>query len=64
MSQSDETYTPIILPEDIMDAVKALSQKLGESPRDIIIAAVDHFTRIPDERRRAVMKGTSLRRRG
>jgi hypothetical protein len=64
MSQNDETYTPIILPEDIMDAVKALSEKLGESPRDIIIAAVDHFTRIPDERRRAVMKGTSLRRRG
>jgi hypothetical protein len=64
MSQSDETYTPIILPDDIMDAVKALSEKLGESPRDIIIAAVDHFTRIPDERRRAVMKGTSLRRRG
>jgi hypothetical protein len=47
-----------------MNAVKELSDKMGESPRDIIIAAVDHFTRIPEERRKAVMKGTSLRRRG
>jgi predicted transcriptional regulator len=64
MSQDHEEYRPILLPDDLMEAVEELSQKLGESPRDIIIAAVDHFTRIPDERRKAVMKGTSLRRRG
>jgi predicted transcriptional regulator len=54
---------PIILPDDLMDAVKELSEKLSESPRDIIIAAVDHFTRLPEERRKAIMIGTSMRRR-
>lgn len=64
MSQDHSESQPILLPDDLLEAVTDLAEKLGESPRDIIIAAVDHFTRIPDERRRAVMKGTSLRRRG
>lgn len=61
MSASDESL--FRLPDDLVDAVKALTEKYGESPRDIVIAAVEHFTRLPDERRRAVLKGTSMRRR-
>jgi len=61
ISQSDDRA--IRLPDDLADAVKELSQKFGESTRDIVIAAVDHFTRLPDERRMAILKGTSLRRR-
>jgi predicted transcriptional regulator len=64
MSKDHSESQPILLPDDLLAAVKDLAEKLGESPRDIIIAAVDHFTRIPEERRKAVIKGTSLRRRG
>lgn len=64
MSQNHSKSQPILLPDDLLEAIQELAEKLGESPRDIIIAAVDHFTRIPEERRKAVMKGTSLRRRG
>jgi len=64
MSQNQSKSQPILLPDDLLEAIQELAEKLGESPRDIIIAAVDHFTRIPEERRKAVMKGTSLRRRG
>jgi len=54
----------IILPDDLVVEVDKLAHELGETPRDIVIAAVDHFTRIPEERRKAVMRGTSIRRRG
>jgi len=64
MSQNQSKSQPILLPDDLLEAIQELAEKLGESPRDIIIAAVEHFTRIPEERRKAVMKGTSLRRRG
>jgi len=64
MSQNQSKSQPILLPDDLLEAIQELAERLGESPRDIIIAAVDHFTRIPEERRKAVMKGTSLRRRG
>ncbi|HTY21949.1 MAG TPA: hypothetical protein VMC85_02395 [Desulfomonilaceae bacterium] len=52
------------LPEDLMDKVEELSARLGESTRDIVVAAVDHFLRIPDEQRKASLKATSIRRRG
>ncbi len=52
------------LPEDILEQVRDLSESLGEPPREIVIAAVEHFTRIPDQQRKAVMKGISIRRRG
>jgi hypothetical protein len=52
------------LPEDLMEAVERMSLKYGESPQDIIIAAVEHFTRIPEEQRKAVLRGVSIRRRG
>lgn len=63
MSSTAADEVPIRLPDDLVDAVRELSEKLDESPRDIVIAAVEHFTRLPDERRRAILKGTSLRRR-
>jgi predicted transcriptional regulator len=64
MSDRTQKDEPILLPDDLIKAVEILSEKLGETPRDIVIAAVDHFTRIPEQQRKAVIKGTSLRRRG
>jgi predicted transcriptional regulator len=63
MSDSTTDESLFELPDDLVTAVRELSEKLGESPRDIVITAVDHFTRLPDDRRRAILKGTSLRRR-
>ena len=52
------------LPEDLVENLAQMSERYGESPRDLIIAAVEHFTRIPEEQRKAVLRGVSLRRRG
>ncbi len=52
------------LPEDLVEKLDSMAERYGESSRDLVIAAVDHFTRIPEEQRKAVLKGTSLRRRG
>jgi predicted transcriptional regulator len=60
-SNMDPTFR---LPDDLVEEVNKLALELGETPRDVVIAAVDHFTRIPEERRKAVMRGTSIRRRG
>lgn len=51
------------LPEDLIIKVREIADSLGEAPREVIIAAVEHFTRIPEQQRRAVMKGVSIRRR-
>lgn len=66
MASESEEYKTIRppLPEDLMESVQRMSLKYGESPRDIIIAAVEHFTRIPEEQRKAVLRGVSIRRRG
>lgn len=56
--------TPVFrLPDDLAEQVAELADLYGETPRDIVIAAVEHFTRIPEERRKAILRGTSLRRR-
>ncbi len=52
------------LPEDLAEKITQMSEQYGESPRDLVIAAVEHFTRIPEEQRKAVLRGVSLRRRG
>jgi predicted transcriptional regulator len=52
------------LPEDLTEKLAQMSDRYGESPIDLVIAAVEHFTRIPEEQRKAVLKGVSLRRRG
>jgi hypothetical protein len=52
------------LPEDLAEKITQMSKHYGESPRDLVIAAVEHFTRIPEEQRKAVLRGVSLRRRG
>jgi hypothetical protein len=51
------------LPEDLSDQLAELSNKLGESPRFLVIAAVEHFTRIPPEQRKAVVMGAARRRK-
>lgn len=63
---SDDLDKPDVfeLPEDLLDKVQELSLRLGESSRVIVIAAVDHFVRIPDEQRKASLRATSMRRRG
>ena len=64
MSDENQADHAIALPDDLVSAVDELSERLGESPRDIVIAAVDHFTRIPEQQRKAIIRGTSMRRRG
>ncbi len=51
------------LPPDLAEKLRELSEQLGEPPNEIIVAAVDHFTRIDPERQKAIMMGTSRRRR-
>jgi hypothetical protein len=51
------------LPEDLAEKITQMSELYGESTRDLVIAAVEHFTRIPEEQRKAVLRGVSLRRR-
>lgn len=60
---SDQDQKTLFLPEDLEQEMNKLALKYDESPRFLVIAAVDHFTRIPEEQRRAVLRGTSLRRR-
>jgi hypothetical protein len=64
MPAENDDRQQIGLPEDLADAVDDLSRKYGESVKFIVIAAVEHFTRIPEEQRRAVLVGTARRRRG
>jgi hypothetical protein len=52
------------LPDDLQEQISALSLSTNESPRFIIIAAIEHLFRIPEEQRRAVLRGASLRRKG
>jgi hypothetical protein len=58
-----ESPKPLLLPEDLMEQIADLASRYRETPRDLIIAAVDHFIRIPEEQRKAVIRGTSMRRR-
>jgi predicted transcriptional regulator len=64
MADSSEQTDVFQLPEDLLDKVQELSARLGESRRAIVIAAVDHFIRIPEEQRKASLRATSIRRRG
>lgn len=64
MTDGSSPADAVYLPDDLADAVNELARQLGESPRFIIIAAVEHFTRIPEQQRKAVVRGTSIRRRG
>ncbi len=51
------------LPHDVLEKLQELSDKLGEPPTEIIVAALDHFTRLDSQRQKAIMIGTSIRRR-
>jgi len=64
MPQPLEENAVFRLPDDLIEQVAELADRLGESPRDIVIAAVEHFARIPEERRKAVLRAASIRRRG
>jgi predicted transcriptional regulator len=63
MTEPSELTQVFRLPDDLVERVAELADQYGETPRDIVIAAVEHFTRIPEERRKAVLRGTSIRRR-
>ncbi len=58
-----ETPEPLVLPDDLVDKVAELAQTLAASPREIVIAAVDNFTRIPAERQKAILVANARRRR-
>ena len=62
--KNSEQTSVFQLPEDLLDKVQELSARLGESSHNIVIAAVDHFIRIPEEQRKASLRATSIRRRG
>ena len=64
MADSSEQTDFFQLPEDLLGKVQELSQRLGESSHAIVVAAVDHFVRIPEEQRKASLRATSIRRRG
>jgi predicted transcriptional regulator len=55
---------PFELPDDLVEQIETLSSQTGESARFIIIAAVEHFLRIPEQQRKAVLRGAGLRRKG
>lgn len=63
MNQEAKKVETFGLPDDLVDRVRELAERLGESPRFVVMAAVEHFFRIPEEQRKAVLRGTSLRRR-
>lgn len=63
MNPEDERTTIFRLPDDLAQAIAEFSEAYNESPRDIVIAAVEHFTRISEQQRRAVIRGTAGRRR-
>jgi hypothetical protein len=64
MSENSQQADLFQLPEDLLDKVNEISARLGESTRSIVIAAVDHFTRISEEQRKSSIRATSIRRRG
>jgi predicted transcriptional regulator len=55
----EEQFT---LPDDLAESVRELARLMDSSPRKIVIAAVEHFVRIPDQQKRAVLRGTGIRR--
>ncbi len=52
------------LPADVVKMLEEMSLELGESTRDVLIAAVEHFSKIPEMQRKAAMTGAARRRRG
>ncbi|MBI5568991.1 MAG: hypothetical protein HY914_03515 [Desulfomonile tiedjei] len=63
MESSQTSPEAFVLPEDLAEQVAELAARINESPRFLVIAAVDHFFRISEEQRKAVIRGTSRRRR-
>lgn len=62
----DQSKEPMLveIPEDLGARLDELQSTLGEQRSDIVIAAVEHFTRLPEQRQKAVMMGVARRRRG
>ncbi len=57
------TSDRFILPDDLVEKVAELARTLAVSPSEIVVAAVDNFTRIPAERRKAILVANARRRR-
>lgn len=61
LTEENETFQ---LPPDIIKMLEKMSQELKESPRDVLIAGIEHFFKIPEQQRKAAMAGAARRRRG
>ena len=57
---SDRTFQ---LPDDLVEKLADLSESLGETEENMVIAAVEHFTMVDSERRKAIVMGAARRRR-
>lgn len=57
-----ETPDRFVLPDDLVEKVDQLAHTLAVSPAEIVVAAVDNFTRIPAERQKAVIVANARRR--
>ncbi len=64
MSSTDGEIRLFSFPSDILEDLMRIATELDESPEDVAIAALEHFTKIPPQQRKACMRATSIRRRG
>jgi hypothetical protein len=55
--------TSVSLPSGLWAKILELASSLGQSPEEIVVAAADHFTILPPERQKAIIIGSSRRRR-
>ena len=63
MEPTETSPNTFELPDDLAEQIGELAARINESPRFLVMCAVDHFFRIPEEQRKAVIRGTSRRRR-
>lgn len=64
MCDAEQQNKIFTFPGDLVKELERIATELGESPDNVAIAALEHFTRIPKEQRKASMRATSIRRRG
>jgi hypothetical protein len=63
-SRLTEQKNTFHLTDELAQMLEAMSAELSEAPRDVLIAAIEHFSKIPEQQRKAAMKAAARRRRG